>query len=156
MVYEWKVKGLYKVSAQAAGEELDRIYEERGKCDAADVVDESRPEEALLHPCFEWNDPVAAELYRQQQARNLVGCIITSGEPQKNQQVEVRAFAHVKGTYTPMTVVVNDADKKAELVKSALRAFQTARDNYSIVSDEPTLRAIFQAIDFASARGGTA
>ena len=151
MVYEWKMKGLYKVPAQTAGEELQRIYEERGKCDAADVVDESRPEEATLHPCFEWNDPVAAELYRQQQARNLVGCIVTVGEPQKNQRVEVRAFAHVEGTYTPMTVVVNDADKRAELVESALRAFRTARDNFSVVSDEPALKAIFQAIDSASA-----
>lgn len=74
MVFEWKMKGLYPVAAQAAGMELERIYKDHGRCDAADVVDESRPEEAVLHPCFEWRDHVAAEFYRQQQARNLA-CI---------------------------------------------------------------------------------
>lgn len=151
MVFEWKMKGLYPVAAQAAGMELERIYKDHGRCDAADVVDESRPEEAVLHPCFEWRDHVAAEFYRQQQARNLVGCIVTVEEPQKNERVEVRSFAHVSGTYTPMTVVVRDQDKRAELVEKTLREFRAIRDKANIISDEPRLMGIFQAIDAATA-----
>ncbi len=151
LVFEWKMKGLYPVAAQAAGMELERIYKDYGRCDAADVVDESRPEEAVLHPCFEWRDHVAAEFYRQQQARNLVGCIVTVEEPQKNERVEVRAFAHVSGTYTPMTVVVRDQDKRAELVEKTLREFRAIRDKANIISDEPRLMGIFQAIDAATA-----
>lgn len=50
MVYKWKMPGLYDIPAQAAGEELDRIYEEKGELQARDVVNESRPETAPLHP----------------------------------------------------------------------------------------------------------
>lgn len=60
------------VSAQEAGEELQRIREERGRLTPATVVDESRPEDAVLHPVFEWRDPVAAEQWREHQAATLI------------------------------------------------------------------------------------
>ena len=44
------------VTADQAGDELARIYVEKGELTAPLVVDESRPEEAPLHPAFEWDD----------------------------------------------------------------------------------------------------
>jgi hypothetical protein len=35
-------------------------------------VDEARPEDAVLHPVFTWDDPVAAEKYREIEARTLI------------------------------------------------------------------------------------
>ena len=67
MIYKWKVAGLMPVDAQTAGEELNRIYTKNGALNPADIVDESRPEDAPLHDCFEWRDDVAAEKYREQQ-----------------------------------------------------------------------------------------
>jgi hypothetical protein len=40
------------VDAQTAGEELDRIRQEHGTLEPGTVVDESRPEEAPLHPAL--------------------------------------------------------------------------------------------------------
>lgn len=144
MVYEWKMPGLYNVPAQVAGEELDRIYQDRGKLDAADVVDESRPEEAVLHPCFEWDDPKAAELYRQQQARNLINCIVTVVDTPKNKQVETRAFVHLEQSYHPLTVVVIDTEKLYQLKLSAFRELKAFRKKYQNVAE---LVPVFQAID---------
>jgi hypothetical protein len=60
------------LSAQAAGEELDRIRRRDGTIAPAVVVDEARPQDAPLHPAFTWNDPVAAEQWREHEARRLI------------------------------------------------------------------------------------
>jgi hypothetical protein len=62
----------FGIDPQAAGEELERIRHRDGTITPPAVVDEARPEEAVLHPCFEWVDPVAAEQYRLIQARTLI------------------------------------------------------------------------------------
>lgn len=41
MVYQWKIP-VAPVSAQTAGEELERLYRKHGKLDPADVVEEPR------------------------------------------------------------------------------------------------------------------
>lgn len=151
MVYKWKLPGLYAIQAQDAGEELDRIYQERGKLDAADVVDESRPTEAVLHPCFEWDDPKAAELYRQEQARSLIRCVVVARETENSEPVQVSAFVHVKETYHPIFVVINDADKYADMLAEALRELQAFQKKYAAYSNRPELKAIFNAIDSATA-----
>lgn len=150
MVYSWKLPGLYDVSAQCAGEEIERIYHKRGQCDAADVVDESRPESAVLHPCFEWSDPVAAELWREQQARGIINCIVTVSETKKGEPVEVRAFPHVADTYRPLDVVLESKDMETEMKESALReflAFKRKLDTYkSLDAVRPVLKEIDRAV----------
>lgn len=150
MVYQWKLNGLYPVQAQAAGEEIERIYHKRGQCGAADVVDESRPESAVLHPCFEWNDPVAAELWREQQARSIINCIVTVSETKKGEAVEVRAFPHVSDTYRPLDVVLKSVDMETEMRESALReflAFRRKLDAYkSLDAVRPVIREVERAV----------
>lgn len=77
----------FGVDAQTAGQELDRIRRRDGTIRPAVVVSESRPEEAPLHPVFEWRDEVAAEKYREHQATNLVKVVrvVTPPRPAKEQ-----------------------------------------------------------------------
>lgn len=143
MVYKWKLPGVYSISAQMAGEELERIYRDRGELTPSVIVDESRPECSVLHPVFEWSDPVAAELWRQQQARNVVRCIITKQETEKSGPTEVRAFVHVAESYRPTQVVVSEKSLLDELVKSAIRdveAFQRRLETFSTLRPVKQLR----------------
>ena len=78
------------VDAQTAGEELDRIRKEHGTLEPGTVVDESRPEEAPLHPAFEWHDPKAAELYREHQATHLIKQVRVVVEPRPRQELVER------------------------------------------------------------------
>jgi len=65
-----------KVDPDAALVELERIrIEHGGKLKPEDVVKESEPKEAVLHPMFEWRNAVAANEYRLWQARHLVKSI---------------------------------------------------------------------------------
>jgi len=79
------------VDAQTAGEELDRIRQEHGTLEPGTVVDESRPDEAPLHPVFEWHDPKAAELYREHQATKLIKQVRVIVPPRPDPVVRGRA-----------------------------------------------------------------
>lgn len=149
MVYRFRVDGLYSVPAQAVGEELERIYNERGKIDPADVVDVSRPEDAVLHPCFEWRDEIAAEKYREEQARALVRCVVAVQETDGKKPVEVRAFFHVQETYHPTSVIIQEEDKYTTLLQTALGELAAFRKKYAVLSERDELKEMFAAIDAA-------
>lgn len=148
MVYSWKLPGLYSVDAQSAGEELERIYENKGRLEPKEIVDESRTENAPLHPCFEWNDTVAAEKYRETQAQGIVRSIVVVHENQNNEPVEVRAFVNVQETYRPIEVVVNSEEQTKELLESALAELRVFERKYATLSQ---LVPVFNAIKTISA-----
>jgi len=143
MIYEWKINGLYSVPAQTAGEELSRLYQVHGKLEPSDIVDVSRPEDAPLHPCFEWDDVVAAEKYRETQAGGIIRALVTVDNEHKENS-DVRAFVHVEDTYQPMAVVVKSKDKMQDLLQSALGELTAFRRKYSKLSE---LQPVFSAMD---------
>lgn len=139
--YQWKLEGLYNVDPNIAGEELERIYNENGAIEPSVVVDQSRPKNAPLHSCFEWNDQVAAEKYREQQARVMIANVVVVGEP--TNESYTRAFVHVEQTYQPLYVVLESADKTSELLQSAMRDLRTFEAKYNELSE---LAPVFNAI----------
>lgn len=126
--YKWKTPGRFKVPAQAAGEELERIARDSGSLTAANIVNESRPEKAVLHNVFTWNNDEAAEKWREQQARVMTDNLVTiKVVNSSNQRAPVRAFVKVQDEYKPINVVIKSDALTAELLRSAkaeLRAFE--------------------------------
>jgi hypothetical protein len=59
-----------------AGDECRRL-EEDGGLTPARLVDASRPDDAPLHKEFEWDDAVAAERYRENQASSVIRHLVT-------------------------------------------------------------------------------
>jgi hypothetical protein len=102
------------IDAQTAGSELDRIRRRDGTIRPAAVVDEARPEEAPLHPAFEWRDPVAAEQWREHQATTLIKVVrVVPAAPVAPRVASVRpvmqAAAPVVERYDPMAKEVLEA-----------------------------------------------
>lgn len=82
------------LDAQAVGEELERIRVcHGGQITPPVVVEESKPSDAVLHDEFEWRDKVAAERYRESQARNIIN-VVTVVSPTKT-DYSPRAFVNV-------------------------------------------------------------
>lgn len=144
MIYKWKIPNLLPVDAQTAGEELDRIYRENGRLEPARIVDESRDSAAPLHPCFEWDDVVAAEKYRQTQAQMIVRSIVTVQEKPNRELVETRAFVSVRQEYKPIEVVTSSEEQMQELLRTALAELMAFRRKYSILSE---LAGVMRAIE---------
>jgi len=118
----YRIKG---INAQTAGEELARIEKHRGELKAPDVVDEARPKDALLHPAFEWNDQVAAELHRQDQARHLIRAVQVVKSNNQPQSV----YVHISNTnsYMPVETVVSQTDLYMDAYKSACSRIKEAQ-----------------------------
>lgn len=108
------------VGAQTAGSELDRIHQKHGAIKPKTVVDEARPNDALLHPVFEWNDAVAAEEWRVHTARNLIRSVQVVNAEKQTEPVYVSVQSqNNEREYQPMSAVVNHVNLYASAVYEA-------------------------------------
>jgi hypothetical protein len=118
------------VDAQTAGDELARIVDEHGELTAPLVVDESRPQDAPLHPVFEWDDQTAAELHRQHQARNLIRAVqVMHDEDAKPEPVYVHVSS--EGSYLPAEEVVQRVDLYEQAYRDACERLGQAQHSLS-------------------------
>lgn len=115
------------VDAQAVGEELERIRSENdGKLLPQDVVEESRSEDAVLHPAFEWIDAVAAEEYRLNQARTLIRSVrVVTEAVDRPAYVSVRV--EQQPYYQATEVAVQNVDEWASAVAGVMFKLQAAK-----------------------------
>src|SRR3990167_767507 len=74
----WAKGGLMTAEQRGAIEfRLRTLYEKNGKRLTADlVVRDARNPTSPLHVCFEWDDGLAAEAWREQQARTLMRSVV--------------------------------------------------------------------------------
>lgn len=134
MVYQWRIP-IVPVDAQVAGKEFERLYQQNGRLAPKDVVEASRDENAPLHGCFEWNDSVAAEKYREHQAGDIIRClVVTEQKDKQSEPIEARAFVHVQQEYHPLEVVVKHSDMYAELMANAERDMKTFTQKYDMLT----------------------
>ena len=142
--YDWKTPFM-KVSADVAGKEFERIDKKRGLTAEA-VVDESRPEDAPLHDAFEWDDAVAGEEWRKQQARVMIGNLVIQVE-ELPESPQVRAYVMIDKTasvYESTKVILQLEDKKQALMRIAMRELQSFQRKYS---DLQEFARLFAEID---------
>lgn len=148
MVYQYKVP-YAKVSAQTAGEELARIEKENGSLTPELVVDESREENAPLHPVFEWDDKKAAEHYRVMQAGSLIRNVTVKIEEAPRME-PTRAFVNVapvgqrKGIFVSIKSAMDDEESRETVLARALAELEKVKEKYK---DLHELAGIFSEID---------
>ncbi|MFD1656939.1 hypothetical protein ACFSL4_01490 [Streptomyces caeni] len=94
--------------------ELQSIYDQHKKLTPALVVDAARDEQHPLHSRFEWNDAVAGEAWRRQQAHELIRSVrvVYREADEANPEKSVRAFHAVRKenghVYEPVDKVAAD------------------------------------------------
>lgn len=150
MIYEWKYP--LAVPAQVAGEYLADLEQEKGELTPELVLNESRPAEAVLHSCFEWDDEKAAEGYRLYQARRIINNITVKIEENKNEIPQnVRAFVSVtdvskqeKGSFITIQNAMLNTDYKKQVLRNALWELKNFKNKYSSYKE---LGKIFASID---------
>ena len=148
MVYEWKIPK-YSLPAQSAGEELERIERKHGRITPGNVLEESRPTGAVLHSLFEWNDSAAAEKFRLEQAREVIGNIAVVRMIEGRPTEPVRAFVNLvpanrERGYSSIVKVLSNREYAHQLLETALAEFQALRNKYAILVE---LAELFDVID---------
>jgi hypothetical protein len=151
MIYKWKDGARFPVKAQVAGRELERIERETGaRPKPATVVEAARAVDSPLHDCFEWDDTIAAQRHREEQARSLIRHIVYVRQSDDGQKTfEVQAYIHVDHKldgpcYARSVEVMNDEDLRKQALASAFSLLRGIQQRYAHLSE---LRAIFDAIE---------
>ncbi len=118
--YGW-VKGYHhkKVSADDVVPELEQLAQ-KSALTAENILDIARKKSSALHPLFEWDDTVAAEQYRKQQAQQLIRAIVVIEEGRPETRNYVLTRENRQSEYLPMNYVVEHED----LLISALKNLQ--------------------------------
>ncbi len=142
MTYEWKPGAYIKTDANIAGEMCSKLSE-NGGLTAKRLLDANRPEDAPLHGEFEWDDGLAAEKYRENQARHIINCLCIrtdNAEPVRQYFNIVRTEAE----YKPLTTILQSEDDKTRLYDQITRELFAIRKKYSRVS---AFSKVWSAID---------
>lgn len=133
MVYQWKYGlGTHGVKAQKAGEYFESLEQRDGEIKPETVVDEARPSEAVLHPVFEWDDSKAAEKYRTEQAKSIIGNIVVVQERPDKMPIITRAVVNVKpaeevGTPCKTDDEISYGRARYQMVQTALQSPEMSR-----------------------------
>jgi hypothetical protein len=99
--YKWVDGFPARLPASVAGQELARLRAATpGGITPQAVVDSARPDDAPLHPAFEWDDYSAAEAYRRQQAKGIIRAIVTVNSATKE---KTREYVGVRGPAPDLT-----------------------------------------------------
>ena len=131
MVYKFRENYSVAVNAQIIGERLDLLEQGHGSLTPAAVVDDARPEESPLHPCFTWVDSEAAEKWRLSEARYLMRSVAVvierpaqdGASDEKREPITIRAFYNVRPegenpVYRSTVVVMTEPDMRAQVLSS--------------------------------------
>lgn len=116
--------------------EVQRLMNERGGLSAHVVLDEARKKRSPLHDHFEWDNDIAAEKFRLEQAKYLLRAVVVEVEVD-NKPTFIRAFHAVKDneddefkTYYPLKTILSDEDKRQQVIEYALSEMEGWRTRY--------------------------
>ena len=101
-------------------QEITRIIEANGgEVSPVVVVRNARPKRSPIHDCFEWDDNVAADLYRIEQAKYLLRAVTITKIDSKGNKIAVRAFPNIEteegNFYTTNAIVMDDLELSEKL-----------------------------------------
>lgn len=147
MVYSWKIPIYPKVSPQKAGEHIEELEKEHGEITPKILLDDSRPKDAVLHPCYEWDDATAAEKYRLYQSKQIIGNLVTVRVDQQPLE-PVRAFVSIKernesASYVTTAKALSDEKTKAQVISNAMQELRMFEAKYRGLIDVAEIMRAF-------------
>lgn len=156
--------------AQAVGERLEAIRQSRQLLTPSVVLDDASSPGSPLHAFFEWDDTVAANRYRVDQAGHLIRSIqvtffdveqapsrqveISGVESRQNSAANpVRAFVSIRSdagdqSYVSTMQAMSDPTMRTQVIKQAHDELAAVGRKYRELSE---LSQVFQAIESVGA-----
>lgn len=146
MVYKFKPMSMISADAQIAGEVCEKLTQTVGLT-AENLLNASRAEDAPLHNEFEWDNDVAAEAYRIDQARYIIRQLVVVPDDDDDEDditPVTRAFFTVeKSKYEPIGIILKDEEKSSVLFSKALKELAAFQRKYAALKQ---LKPVFDAI----------
>lgn len=114
-VYQWKQGSFFSGNAQKIGEELEGLPVKTPEA----IVRAAKKKRSAMHECFTWDTEEAAKQWNLQEARSLIGSIVTVAEVD-GEDISFRAFESVvigeQRQYVDAIQICNDTDLRAQVM----------------------------------------
>lgn len=123
-------------------EHLQRIYDDNGAITPQLVVDTAKQGNHPLHPHFEWDDSVAGDLYRCNQAAQMIRRVTIRLSKPDGEEVVTRAWVSrteiegrsqevaPTGHYLPVEIVTSSPDLRPKYEQAMEREWKTLYAKY--------------------------
>jgi hypothetical protein len=130
-----------KVSADVFGQEFEKIRDSKPNklALARDVVEAAAAPGSPIHELFKWDNAVAGDLYRRQQARHymsgleIVPVKIESNSPVSNRAYHIVDTAEGRG-YVARAQIVSNPDYRMQIVRTARRELENFMKKFEHIS----------------------
>jgi len=114
----------------------------------SDVIAFAKNKKTVLHDYFEWDDSLAANAFRLEQARCLIRKIQIEFIGKDAEPIRARAYFSLSSdrgvdSYRPTATILSNADMRKQLLLEALEELRGFERKYSQLTE---LKAIFQAM----------
>ena len=130
----------FKADANKICKEIEKIGD---NATPEQIVDFARDKKSELHKCFEWNDSIAAEKYRLQQARVIMCNIVYADHNNTSEAAKIRVYQSVGNTYKPSVQIIQNEDEYKLLLNRAYAELRSFKQRYKTLSElEPILALI--------------
>ena len=134
----------YKADAEICYREIQSLGKE---VTPQMIVDFARDEDTELHKCFQWDDSVAAENWRKQQARQVVMSLTVKVERSEHGEAQTyRLIEHddTEKIYRPVVLTVRNKDEYARLLAQAQADMIAFKKRYKSIVE---LQEVIEEID---------
>lgn len=116
--YTWGEGFKPNADANVVGAVCEQIENENGSVTKERFLDVSRPINSPTHDLFEWEDAKAAELYRLDTSKRIIGCLRVYYINENEKECQVKAFVNVSelsetAKYESIEVVLSEEDKRS-------------------------------------------
>ena len=101
------------------------------------IVDFARDENTELHKCFQWDDSIAAESWRKQQARQIVQSLVVVVETEEYKAQTYRLIEHdsINSAYKPVTLMIQELDQYTALLEQAKKDLRVFTAKYKSLTE---------------------
>ena len=151
--YKYVFPDLYKVPAQTVGEFCERLQASETGLSPRSFVEASRDPNSPTHPMIEWRDEIAAEAYREEQARKIIKNLIIVRETDDADERD-RGFVVTPGgqsQYVTLESALGNEAWKAHLLKEARKDMLAFKAKYRRLTE---LAAVIGEMDKVQAAVG--
>lgn len=147
MVYQWKSISRIKADANEAGAMFEHLEKTVGLTPKK-LLEANRAEGTPLHNEFEWDDSVAAEAYRENQARYMIQMLCIKPEENEESNTPVRAFFKTTESsgYESVGVILRSEDKHTAMLARALNELEAFQRKYAALLELAPLYEVIETI----------
>ena len=151
MIFKYEWSGYkYAVPAQTVGLECEKIEAQNGSVTQESLVDAARSESSAIHGLFEWDDAIAGEKWRFNQARVILSNLkVTVVDAEEREPQKVRAYLNpnpkdVRANYFNVQRAMQDIDLRSGVLERAEKELRCFTEKYRTLQE---ISNIINAID---------